>query len=540
MPAVVPTEDPYGHRVIATVERDLQRRYPEAETDVETQAIRLALVREALAGQSISHDVIISQDPPRGLALLQGDERLVFQKSASHLCVGRPVGEETELAYTITNNSSNCCTFARFDPNDVFYHLDGQRYRATGDVFVCCRYGVGHLCTEATCTRQALKPHQEGKLCELTLREFRQHIISETHDPDAGGDPEHPTTGQGRDGGLSYSNRRSGGSSGGGGAGGGGGGGRGTNFYRRRGQNQRNKSSRTLELEQLALAALCDADCRLFLVQLPDNGGVRALIDVHLPRISPQVPPPLLNKDSSSTLDVYIPLLLYDNTVREHVMQKLTHAEYQMTNVINYYYQRCYKANLRRDPMVVATVVANALRPHYERLCSMGILPPMRRPYIDRYFREAVICVWKLLYYTPYARRFLTSLSLKRHIGGIMYKLQVGFCVRVEYELATGLIVSTRPFQSRPCPPGNALIDVHFVPGHRFLNCMPQKNDINHTDVFRRRGIRSDQIVETDKLITSCFGSVIDQAGATVEMASQFCLDRYLQLMDCAAASNQY
>ena len=72
-----------------------------------------------------------------------------------------------------------------------------------------------------------------------------------------------------------------------------------------------------------------------------------------------------------------------------------------------------------------------------------------------------------------------------------------------------------------------------FVPRHRFLGCLPQESDLNRYRVFLDRGISSNHVVDTEKLICECFESVLKLPDITTERLTDFCLEKYLCLLDC-------
>lgn len=557
-------------------------KLPQAPYKVEAKALRYLTVIQKQKERGISYDDLLRSNLPKALELLKKDRTHCFVTKDRHVCRGSTEASRklqklqheratwgkaavakssiaNEEEQSLIRDSETGCSFCKLEHNQVFFHLhDGKQYRATGDVYVCTVSGLKHICTPQDCTHQITLPSSESIECSLTHKFLGQPMVHFEERRDREGD--------GRDGGLSFhaGPKRSGVSSFV--SGGGGGGGR-----KRKSWND----SKLGHCSEGVFASL-QASGIVAASSLVLTNEALPFIEHVFRTLFPKIKLPIMDRPTRSFLSDLCVTLLYDRQVRHAWLVKLQQAEQEADNEIEHYYRACRerKKPKRRDPFFVINILSKHLKPSVERLHAIGFTDrPMDRCTMY-YFQEAILCAWTLLQYTPHARRYPGGIPLKKHAAGILYKLQAGFYVNILYATASKKLIrfetttvasmltltdtSQNPdqglvgfgacqetnaaeeeealgtTQAKDLGDGTSRLCICFLPRHKFLECMPQKNDLNRYPGFKQAGICSNQVVDSEKLIGDCYESLL-QPGTPLDTIQHFILERYIKLRDISS-----
>lgn len=594
-------------------------KHPIASHELEAEAIRHLVVIHKMKEKGMDYDPIIHNNPQRALVMIERDAAHCFTPAVSnHVCMGSSDAhwklEEMERLrqirgkvsvkgggraewndeYARLSKASNSgCSFSKLEENQAFYHLrDGKTYLATGEVYICILSGQAHVCNAQQCTRQVNLPRDEGIECELTHKFYGQPVVY--------AEERNREFEACKDGGVSYTSR---------------GGPPRYNYF----SKSRTNGSATRKRKQQSDRAN-DAMENKMKASDPDSalkwapGHDIPYIEEHLKTLLPRVKVPVPSRTGKNAVAEVCGLLIYDKTVRRVMWSKLKEAESQAMTEVQQHYKEQHSKGKFRDPFEVMSIVSRHVKPHFDRLRVIGFFDqdPERR--VLTYFHDAIITVWHLLHYTPYAQRFQNGIPLTaKHVIGILYKLQTGFYVNVTYDPTTKRVISfnssntedlstpppTERQQIDPTPPKKrktsppslgklsslnsdseggsdsesldqqrqrqeqamselerelleglnpdqelllpAAADVPpppatklicFIPRHTYLQRMPQKNDLNKYPVFKSAGFSSSQVVNTDKLISECYESLVTKPGCTLDGLLDFALEMYINLRE--------
>lgn len=572
-----------------------------ASHKIEAKQLRYETIIQLQKSRGIDYQDILRRNITVALGMMKKDRAHCFEPKEKHNCSGstdaywrlQSIQRQRAMWGKASKGSSvatseeeqrliksleQVCKFSRFEEDQVFYHFhDQQWYRATGDAYLCVKSGMKHICNPEVCDRKITLPGGEGIECALTHKFFGQPMVHTE---------EHNRDGEGRDGGMSYTNtkNRNGYVTSSYGGGGGGGGSSGKSSSSRKRKSEQDKADDQLDLTQRNLdpASLLIRD-----TEYP----YQPYVETHMRELFPRVKHPIAPRQTRLYLSQLCTTLLYDKQVRNVLVNKLNSSECAADEALKQYYQQCHRHGKRRNLFKAMKIVEEHIKPHYERLQTIGFLDRPIDKNVVLYFQEAVICVWQLLHYTPYAKRYQTGIPLKKNAAGIIYKLQTGFYVNVLYDKVTRrvasfstsnkqpphqLSITTKETHSnlkpvdpstKPClldmtnnntgdelvslnqegqeqspdqelllsssssPSQYGRMSVCFLPRHKYLECLPQENELNKYTVFKNIGIGSNQVVESEKLICDCYDSLM-QVGMSIDKMLDFTLERYITIRD--------
>lgn len=416
--------------------------------------------------------------------------------------------EYLERITQMEQRQARACRVESFEPSEVFLHtLDGRRYRASGDVFVCASTGRLHHCTQTTCDSAVALAHNEGYNCSITDRFYPPGFVHSNE----------TTTRRFRDtkdGALPCHGGSSGAS---------------VDTWRptrtpeqRRSFRQKGKLSRSRNEDAMNIRRAENNDSYLYYVHrrdlAPADGAVFEASKAASPQStitalefamrlrSPKVQPPTLNTLLRDQVNEYCRNMYYGavNFVRGELWRRVKDGEARVKASMPQYYKARRLKNRASDVFNIALKLLAETMPCMERLAVLG---PFSPPSVDRafmrYLEEAVVAVWLLLHYTPWARRFYNGIALNNNVVGILYKLQSGVYV----DSVTGK-------------------RVYLIPRHSNLDLLPTKGELNRFHAATGSCVGSDDSIETEKLVDECFAS-LERDEATLDA---FSLERYIRL----------
>jgi len=407
--------------------------------------------------------------------------------------------------------TAKACKYVSFGKGQQFYSsMNGGLYRASGDVYVCRATCKVHHCSPETCKETASLPHNEGCVCVITDRFYQAGFVHsnetttrrfrDTKDgalPTQGAsvcaDTWRPT--------RTPEMRRN---------------------FRHRGKVSRSRSENDINTRRAE-----SGDSHLLYVRREDfegtaDQGASVRIFDHSKAASPQstitllefemrkrytqVPPPVFTTTLRDQVNEYCKVMYYVavSFVRKRYWKKVSEAEVRLNTAVAAYCRSREAKSLRPDPFYILGRVFEETRPLMERLIEIGFDDSETQ---DRslllYLEEAVLAVWLLIQYTPWARRFYMGISLINHVVGILYKLQSGVYITSD----TGE-------------------RVYVIPRHPVLDKLPQKSDLNSFYHATQACVGSDDSITTEKLIDDCFTSLPKDPPTL----GAFCLGRYIRL----------
>lgn len=487
----------------------------EASDEIEGDMIKLTILIGKMREKGTDYDAILRDRPDDGLVMLKRDEPRCFYR-VGHRCRWSEPGEQ--------GGGNVGCSLACLQKGDMFYSVHCRRfYRATGDVFVCFQSGLIHVCTAAKCDRQVIMEREESVVCELTKRNYGQPVVSSEPVPRTGPG--------GREDGMSYS------------AGFGRDGMRGPIRASGKGSAAGRRRRMVMEKAHERIEDRMRHDDRESPIVYSEGKSVPYL-EEHMTELFPKLRHPEPTRQLRFEVSVMCRSLVYDRHVRASIWEKCTEADRTARTAVAAYYRECYDARRMRDPYRVMEIVNNHVRKHVDRLEVLGFMDTEPDPAVLVYFEECVVATWYMMSYTPFAQRFQSGVSLRKHAVGILYKLQTGFYVDVLCDPRDGrVVVHDRRtldvwLKSKPEgvdrwtePDGQevALVTICFLPRHQFLERIPQKNDLNKYEILN--DITSTNVVDSEKLICDCYNSLLE-LGFGLDMLAEFCLDRYVRVRD--------
>jgi hypothetical protein len=508
----------------------------EAPLSIESDELRFIVIREAMerAGAQIPDPVLVGfEETCKDLERASHFYIEGIKNAATHACSAHTMElqelnrydklsvsdrwrevvdkETTARIKALEAVADRACKYVFFEKGQPFYStITGGPYKASGDVYVCkgtCRV---HHCTLETCKDSIALPHNEGCVCVITDRFYQAGFVHSnetttrrfrdtkdgalpTQGASASADTWRPT--------RTPEMRRN---------------------FRHRGKVSRSRSENVINTRRAE-----SGDSHLLYVRredfegTPDEGAASKIFD-HSKAASPQstitllefemrkrytqVSPPAFTTALRDQVNEYCKVMYYVAVayVRKKYWKKVSEAEVRINTMVASYCRSREAKNLRADPFYILGKIIEETRPLMEHLIEIGFDDPdTQNRSLLLYLEEAVLAVWLLIQYTPWARRFYMGIGLISNVVGILYKLQSGvYIVSEEGER------------------------VYVIPRHPVLDKLPQKSDLNSFHHATHACVGSDDSITTEKLIDDCFMS-LPKDRATL---NTFCLGRYIRL----------
>lgn len=421
--------------------------------------------------------------------------------------------ESMERLKVLEASASKACRYKFFEKDEDFTSgIDGQVYKASGDVFVCINSCKVHQCTSETCKEVSALPHNEGYVCIITNRFYPPGFVHSNETTTRRfrdtKDGSLPTQGNSMSADTWRPTRTA---------------------EMRRNFRQRGKISKSRSENSLNTRRAESDDSHLYYVRREDFDGTPDLgaaikIFEHSKSASPQstitllefemrkrhsqISPPVFTTTLRDQVNEYCKVMYYVAVafVRKRYWRKVAEAEARINTSMATYYRAREARNLRADPLYVAGKIIEETKPLIERLIEIGFFDPESyNKALLLYLEEAVLAVWLLIQYTPWARRFYMGISLLNNVVGILYKLQSGVYIIAD--------------DGEP---------VYVIPRHPVLDKLPHKSDLNSFHNATSSCVGSDDSISTEKLIDDCFMSLPKDR----ETLEAFSLGGYISLWD--------
>ncbi len=504
------------------------------------------------------------------------------------------------------------CCFRAFLPGEVFSCPDKRNetaaireeepspplYSATGEVYLCVKSGCMHVCTVVECERQVLLDRSERIVCELTHRDYGAPLMHTEGPSSFGHDGDMSSTaysseahwrrtssdtrialglvggggggGVGSESGCGSGNRNAnvGGNNSGGGGGGGGGGDSGSRRKQKQAAIAEERERRSAPLPLGVQSSMINAKGIV-------GGGGLSLLTETMQRLYPHRQVNSRRPFAYDAMHSHISMLLFDNHARRKLWDDMRKWEAMAAHRIEEHYALASKNGGVRNPIMVMDILDRHVRLTQRRLWTIGYSNRHENPDVLLYFCECVESVCQLLTFMPHAWSMPSGMVLSKHTAAILYFLQSGLYLNVEYDpetdriiglhsdavieepqhpavvataskqpsktIATTTTTTTRFSLSRlslpspqapmqedhaappppppplPSPRPYAIEKITMIPSHRYLECMPELSELNkHPSPCAR----SHEVIQTSKVIRECYESLVPRISVVTSMGT--------------------
>lgn len=502
-------------------------------------------------------------------------QRSVWGKKA----INKSLWSSQEEARLIKSSNTGC-TFFRIEEDQPFYHLhDNRHYRATGDVYLCVNSGKAHVCTAQECDHQITVPGGEEVQCSLTHKSFGQPMVN--FEENTRGDE------RGRDGNMSYTVARAKNgfmvtSS---------------NLYSNSGQQHKKRKQAGRDQNQTnpdEQHRNSNPDSCLIRVEGESRPLVEYHLSSLYPLTKAPIP---TQQNRASVEELCITLIYdkhVRSALIDKLKEAEQQADVQIKSYYKSCQERKKRRNLFKVMGILAkhvkpchdrlqTIgffdrpVQHSVVTYFQEaiLCVWYLLH--YTPHAKRFQsgfqikKYAPGILYKLqtgfyvsVLYDIAARTIISfnradasSMDTVGDEGGSTTNNSVA--VRNDAEEAVksaptkrknpslfeiqgtedlhlrsrDIGSSTLPKDASAPPATVARRVICFLPRHKYLECIPQKNDLNKYNVFKNAEINSNQVVEGEKLICDCYESLL-RLGMSIDRILDFTLERYINVRDVA------